>query len=124
MGLVTNITKRLDVPHEQGEWVEIRKLSWRQLEAASDAQTEKAMAKVSGLGAELMASLPKAVAGDRDPVDSYDRGAALAAGIIAWSYDAPVSPDAIGDLDEETAGWLMREIISFTTGDAAERKNG
>jgi len=61
----------------------------------------------------------------QDPAAKYDKGTVLGWGIVKWSYDAEVSKENIDALDEKTADWAFREILSLNeprTED--EQKNG
>lgn len=119
MALVRGQTLRLDIPHEPGEWVEIKKLPWGLLDGAREARTRAVILRAKDMGPELMASLRDA--GKRedvqealaDEVNEYDRGFLFEHAIAAWSYDAPVSD--VADLDEVTADWLAREIVQFNS---------
>ena len=127
MGVLTGYTKRVEIPHEPGQWVEIRQLSKRQKEKAADAKTEVALLKAKAMGPELMASLQNAqpTAIVRDPgLDAYDWVTVLGFGIAAWSYAESVTVENIEALDETTADWAFKTIQAFSgppTED--ERKN-
>ena len=126
MGLVTGVTKQVEIPHEPNEWMVLRKLSWKQLEAASDVKTAAQLEQMKRLGGDLISAMQKA-AGDRQqaPGDAYDRAVVLAGGIVQWSYEPAVSGETIYQLDEETAAWAFREILGLNaprTDD--ERLNG
>lgn len=126
MAIVSNVTRRAEIPHEPGEWVEIRRLSWRQLEKASDLQTNASLARMRALGGDLLGALRSSSSQQQaDPAASYDRAFVLNAGIVRWSYDVPVSPESIDLLDEETAAWVFREILALhKPRTEEEQKNG
>lgn len=119
MALVRGQTLRLDIPHEPGEWVTIKKLPWGLLDGARETRTRAVIERAKVMGPELMASLRDA--GNRedvqqalaDDVDEYDRGFLFDHGIAEWSYDAPITEAS--DLDEVTADWLAREIVRFNS---------
>ena len=117
MALVTHITKRVEIPHEAGEWLELRKLSWVQLERAKDEATSEQMRVLREMGGDLVASL-QAARGAETPAaggTSYSKAALLGMGIGAWSYDAPVTPENIGLLDEPTAAFAFAELVALNT---------
>lgn len=129
--LASTQTKRLDIPHEPGEYIEIRMLSARKREEAHDAKMQSIIRALSG-GADLFKSAmesgpdePKAEKdpSEKDPLTSFDKWMILRAGIVSWSYNAKVRPDTIDDLDEETADWAAREILAFGAQTEEHRKN-
>ena len=114
MALVNNITKRLEIPHESGEWMEIKKLSWAQLEAASDVASMAAMERIGKMGGDVIAAIKGATADqERPPGSEYDKAAVLKSGILRWSYDAKVTTDTINQLDKETADWAFEQILGL-----------
>lgn len=127
MPIVTGITKKVESPHEPGEYAVIRQLSWRQREEASDVQTDKALRRMKNVGPELLREFQRA--GERpdpnaDPANTYDRATVLQSGLVSWSYSEEPKPEEIDGLDEATADWLFREIIAFSGPPAEEeRKN-
>lgn len=113
--LLKDTKQRLDIPHEDGQWIEIRRLAWRELEEARMAQQQRAMTMMRSMGADVLESLRSAEtpagARERRPDQLYDRGTVLHAGITAWSYDEPVTADNVDALDEATADWAFRQIV-------------
>lgn len=117
MAIVSGQTKRLEIPHESGESVVIRQLSWRQREEASDVQTDKALRRMKNVGPELLREFQKAgerPAANADPANTYDRATVLQSGIVSWSYSDKPKSEEIDGLDEVTVDWLFREIIAFS----------
>lgn len=118
MAIVTNTTRRVEIPHEPGEWMELKRLSWRQLELAKDVASSDALKRIKSVGGDMMIALQKygneqKKGKDRDPASQYDRGIVLEAGVAGWSYDAELKKESIDALDEETAEWAFREILSL-----------
>ena len=116
--------------------VTIQKLSGRSLDRAKDArsaaqlgslraasrdllqvmksdQVEAAAEKLAAQRAKEQAD-PKAKAQAR--FEAYDREHVLLAGIVRWSCEAAVhlSPESIGDLDEQAAQQLHEEILTLS----------
>jgi len=118
MGLVRGQVKRLDIPDEPGEWVEIKKLPWGLLEGARQKRTDVVIERTRAWGAEMFEMLRGVQSSDvtaaADPTNEYDRGFLLRHAVQAWSYDAEL-PDAVEELEEETADWLAKEIVSFNS---------
>lgn len=123
--LVGTNTRRVEIPHEPGEWLELRQLTWRQLKAAKAARQMEVLQSVRTLGGDLLRELQQmsqgAAAGD--PLAEYDQATVLIAGIAAWSYAEAVSPEAIDQLDPATADWALRELVGLTP-QGEEAKNG
>lgn len=124
--LITDVAKRVDIPHELGEWMELKRLSWRQLEVAAEVGSDEALKRIKKLGGDMLSALQKfGGQQERDPSTRYDRGTVLQAGIVRWSYDAEVNKKSIDSLDEETAEWAFQEILSLNKPRTEEeRKNG
>lgn len=76
----TRAKKRLDIPHEPGQWIEIQRLAWSELPMGSV----------------------------RTDPSGYMLGL-FAAAVTAWSYSEPVAT-SLEYLDDVTAGWLFVEI--------------
>lgn len=125
MALINDKTRKVDIPHESGEWMEVKKLSWRQLEVARDIMTDNTVAKFRKMGGEMVKAFTNEKARqETDPRTQYDRGFVLEAGISRWSYDAEVNKANIEKLDEETAIWAFEEILNLNNPlTDEERKN-
>ena len=123
--LITKTAKQTDIPHEPGEWLKLRRLSWRELDEAKEAQVGKVMKKISALGADLVTAIQSATTvPHQDQAKAYDRGTVLRAGIIGWSYDADVTPENIDALDPETADWAFDEILALSSPESdGDKKN-
>ena len=128
MALTTNVTDKVELPHEPGEHVMIRMLSWRQLEDARRERSRAAMTAMDGVDTELLkgvlADLPDTKE-ERDEIvtsTEYDRGALLRFGITSWSYDEEVTHDTIDDLDEVTSEFVATAIenLSVKSNDAGK----
>lgn len=123
MAIITNITRRAPVPHEPGEWLDIKRLSWRQLEHADSVQQDKLLPQMKKMGGDLIGALRDVgKKQEQDPVAKYDRGTVLEAGIAGWSYDAQVNKENIDALDEATADWAFREILALNEPRTEEEK--
>jgi hypothetical protein len=106
MALLKPTTKRLNIPHEPGEWIEIRRLS-------------------------SMGNLdPGEMAKGREE-RFLEWGRLYVGAIVAWSYPDPITADVIvgkpngkgyreGGLDTVTASWLLGEINKLANGDVSE----
>ena len=124
MGLISQDTRRVDVPGEPGAWVEIRQLGWRKLEAARKAQDKEQRGIMKDFGAEFVKALSS---GDADKArdtarqmrwdaEAFDRMTLFGAAVSGWSYnDGKSEPTAanFGDLEEATAEWLVGAILDY-----------
>ena len=115
--------------------VTIQKLSARALEKAREARTISQAAPLRAMGGEILRAVrdessldeaSKALKAKRatlegakkERYDAHDRALVLQAGIVRWASSMPdlkrLSPDAIDDLDEESAQKLHEEIIDLS----------
>ena len=116
--LTGDLVERVDIPHEDGEWVSFRYLSWKDLSEAEQVRTQTVMDSARRMGADFYSALSD-VKRDPDsgpkPEDSYDRGWLLRVGIADWSYKEPVSPEAVDRLDNRTAVWAIEQIVRINS---------
>ena len=143
-------TKRLEHPNEAGAWVEIRKVSSAYIGLARETNMRRGQRSIREMGG--LKNLPdvkrcpkcdtaQADGHECNPLDVFakeertanpaavdigalDRKIMLDAAITSWSSDEEVNDESIGDLNEFTAEWLFREIVSFVNEDmtAAAKK--
>jgi len=97
MALCSLTTRKLDVPGEEGQWVEIRPLSTRVMRDVEAGARETAGEDAVAYGYAVADGL-------------------LVAGVVAWSYDAPVNTENVADLDMATAMWLVEQIVPGEAG--------
>ena len=126
MGLVSETSiKKVDVPHEDGEWFEIAPLSWAELETARRLKTDDAIKTAAMFDAETLRGMQTtSEAAPASPSDGLDMASVLEAGIKRWSYSDPVSPENIKRLDEPTAMWAFEQIARRSVVSQDEQKNG
>ena len=104
---------QVDIPHEIGEWMKFRMVSWAELNKARGRKTSESFAMLAQVPAEVLASLPKADDKSAIPTaDEYDQRTLLEAAIAEWSYEADVLAETIGQLDQETADWAFQVILA------------
>ncbi len=117
MGLTKNVTKRLEVPGEDGAWISIRMLSWITLDKAKKIRTGELIETARSLsGVELPTPT---VAAEKDRLVQYDMGTLLKHGIVSWGYGDEVD---IEQLDAPTADWAARAILDYALPGPAESK--
>lgn len=131
MGLVTNITKLVDIPNETESAV-IRKLSHTQLKAAAKVRQSEGVGFMREMGGDLLKALKDADSNKVKEIqeaqaanaDNYDRDSLLKMGVVSWSYKVSL-PDGTDFLDEPTAKFLAEAVFEFSRPDTpAEIKNG
>ena len=115
---------RRDVPHEPGQWIAIRPLSWKQLRTARKERSREVKKELNDLGAHVLAAYAKG--GDQERAakkiirdmkydeDQFDTQVLLSFGIVEWGYEKELNEDSIGKLDERTAAWAKDEILDLT----------
>ena len=114
--LTGNRTRRVDIPDEEGQWVELRELSGRQLRRVKKAKLSETIANAKEMGPEMMQSISEVNREEveeaaRDPLAEYDIDKLLEEGIVDWSYDAEVNTDTIGQLDKKTEEFLAMQLV-------------
>lgn len=127
--LTSRIVKEVPIPHENGEWMRLRMLPGKKLQEARDEQTYKQLMLFRKMGADGVEAIQKASRQDAeaalkaDPLSAYDIDVLLRAGIVAWSYDEKVTPQAIEELDETTRRWAAEELLKMSLPSEADTKN-
>lgn len=111
MGVRTTV--RIELPHEPGEWIDVRKLSARQVRAV----------KAAGVGAVPLGEDDADEAQGMAMMDAYCQEA-----IVAWSYredgePLPVTPENVADLDLETESYLFETALQLQKESAEAKKS-
>ena len=125
--LTSKVKSRIDLPHEPGEWIEARMPSAIILDQARQMHTASAIKLTAGVDRETLALLTASAPTTNGATvqrairDEYDQITLLRACITAWSYPEPVTPDLIGDLDEQTVNVVLAALLPREP--EAERKN-
>lgn len=130
--LVNRLRRRVEVEGEDA-WVEVRPLSWLEWREVREAAEQAALDKVRRIGVDVV----REIAGQRqepapeaqgptatDVLDAVDVALVLERGVVAWSYEEPVTPETVRLLDERTARQVARAIVEWTTGADADPKHG
>lgn len=117
---------RLEVPHEEGEWIDVRQLGWAELDECRNEVTRRFFENLKTIGSDvvreftaLQQSDPAAIEAARaqadSGVDQFDKALLLAKSVTAWSYQPGFSVDLLPQLDERTTDWLYRAIVALYT---------
>ena len=132
--LVSREPVRVDVPHEDGQWFDLLKLSWTQIRKARKAATMDSAETAKAFGAELMKALGSEKNGEDKAMSlikaqqydesMFDTEQLLLDGVVGWSYNGEVTSEALATLDEGTAAWAKQAIIDITKppSEAEEKK--
>lgn len=118
--------RREDIPHEPGQWMELRALTWPELEKAKKIKQSATFADLGEIGPDTLKQL-QGLSTDAvsealtDPLASLDVLTVLTAGVLRWSYGADVTVANIERLDSETAQWAAKQIVQAPN--AEQRKN-
>jgi len=95
-------------------------LGGKKLQEAIDEQTARQLAIFRQMGKDGVEALKGMTSVEADavlaanPLSNYDIDVLLRAGVIAWSYDEKLTPQALGELDEETRTWAATEILKLS----------
>lgn len=124
MGLARFVPpQRVALPHEPGQWVEIKKLNGRQLRKVRKAAQLEAFQTMRDMGAEMLTAVQSidadaaesaARALQRNPLQGYDVDLLLEMSVVGWSYDLPVDADTIADLDDDTIQVIGEAAVAFS----------
>lgn len=113
--LTGKATKRLDLPHEPGAWIDVREPSWPVLTRARNVKQRNAIAELGEWDEDGIRKARATADGETvtasDPANEYDWATLLEAVITGWSYVEQVTPENIGDLDEETARFVVLAVV-------------
>lgn len=139
MALVGSKIIEVPIPHEEGEWIRLKQLSWSDLETAQRALMTQAQ-QVAGqtiatMGRDAFKAVQEAAADmakpdapvePPKPGDGYHGPTLLRLSLVAWSYEAPLDADTIAQLDKRTFDWAVAEAaaLSNPVESEADRKNG
>lgn len=129
MGIVTNTSHRVNIPHEQDEsnggphWVEIRKISGSELDEAAQVKQLAVLRRVG--------SLIKDMQGVKPPEDTeeerlrkntlevrretWDPEVLIKYALISWSYTDTLPDNPATVLDAFTRDWLWETIVEENT---------
>jgi len=129
----SRITKNVDVQDGDGVViVTVQKLSGRSLQKAREQRSAAQLASLRGaskdmlamfrspeldvLAAQVKRQTEDAQARAQARYNEFDREAVLNAGIVRWSCEDRIklSPEAVADLDEDTAQKLHAEILDLS----------
>ena len=118
--MLVGAVTRLNIPHESGEWIEVRQLSGLELDEASDVQVLKITKRLGSIDAATIDALrtgrdgAEAPAAQQDPALSYDAETLLKYAVVGWSYTQYQCDEQTKRLlDAVTLKWLVSEIVNM-----------
>jgi len=103
-------TERRDVPGEEGEWMEFRKLTGGELDQAQEVAMKKAIALVQGVDGAAIEAMRSGAAAAAEEGDSYDADTLVEYGVVAWSYTEPCDAENKRRLEAATRDWAAGVI--------------
>lgn len=123
-------TISVPVPHEADQSFVFRSLGHKLLRKANKQYLNEIAKDIADIDIAKLrdaisdGDLDREVGGDSSGSSdyAYDRDMILEAGIVSWTYGEAVSPEALENLDEETAEWAFRQIVDMSRRKVAERK--
>lgn len=134
--LIRNTVKRIEIPHEPGDWMEFRPLLRGELEEAQLVYQRKYADSLRAVGLDILQALdtPDPTPKDDKPESAekpeptfeqlaarHDPDVVLKYALSAWSYPEELSPVTIAQLDPETVKWAVAEALRPSYRAAAER---
>lgn len=129
--------EQIDIPHEPGEWLELRKPSWIQEQDAREGAARRGRKAAVDFGAAFIRELNKVDPDESEEdaekrietahqrlkvfeydISQFDLGILFEAAITGWSYKrdgqpVPVNAKEIAELDSPTAKWAGLEIVEL-----------
>ena len=123
-----SVSDPIPLPFDEGQWVQVRTLTGREIEAAQESHRATLAQGPARLWAQTFrralrqgtpdAELLRAIA---DPLTGYDRFALVRGGLVAWSYPQPIAKnaapgttDAVEDLVDEAVDFIATEVLRKT----------
>ena len=117
MGLTSQITRRLEVPGEDGAFIEYRMLSWLTIDKAKKVREPELLAHARTF---IGVDIPKPEPGQKqDRLLQFDVYTLLKHGVVGWSYEGEVD---IERLDAATAELAARAILDYALPELSEIK--
>lgn len=126
MSIFTSLVqKTLTVPGDDAYSIVIRRLAPKHLEAARAVTYRQSLKSMRQLydeaGKDVVEQIQKATsdgsaadAVNADPLIAFDAVTLIEAGVVSWTYDAPLTRDSFEDIDADIQHWLATEILKLT----------
>ena len=112
--LIGKATRKIDLPHEPGEWIEVRGLNRTQI---GEAKRLKTLAVLTDYAPYMAQFADREVDPTvKETVDSYDIDYILETAIVGWSY-GEFSKGETDQLDQKTAEYVACILLGLETED-------
>ncbi len=119
MALVTTKNKKTDIPHEDGQWMDLRPLSGIELNAAETVASRTRLEALQAYPEKMIEMMRDEIgkmrtakaSADEALGDKYDIATVLENGILGWSYEGSVN---VGLLDDKTLGWAFETVMAMS----------
>lgn len=113
--LIGTGTRKIDLPHEEGQWIEVKDLTRKVIQESKRLKMLELMEAFAG---KLDAFMGKEIDPDAQiTLESYDIDTVLEFAVVGWSYDTKFSPDLIAQLDQRTAEFTACDLLGIEEGD-------
>ena len=123
MSLMHKVTKRVDLPDEPGQWIEMRMPSLAILERAQRARQREALAMFIEFDLSRVQGLSRPET-ERQDAEDYDWQSLLISCIIAWSYTESLTPENIAELDAATVKLLVATLLPAESKEDQKKGSG
>lgn len=127
MTVATTFSTRYPIPHEDGQWFEMRGIGYIDLKAARDEKRRDGSRELRDMGGDIYGAMIRANSRGKknvvDPVNTHDLLTLLDRAVTGWSYPITLIPRSddgraqkerfatLGTLDEKTVLWAARTIM-------------
>jgi len=112
--LIGTDTRKIDIPHEEGTWIEVRDLPRKVIEEAKRLKMVDTMKSMKDFGDIMqMFTGMQTIKDVKVTVESYDLDYVLVSGIEDWSYPEPCDDEAIARLDQKTAEFVANDLLGI-----------
>lgn len=112
--LIGTSTRKIDLPHEKGQWIEVCDLPRKVIKESKRlnmVESMKSMKDFSDIMQALMGKTPDPNV--KETVESYDLDHILEYAVKGWSYDAKVDKTSIALLDQKTAEYVANDLLGI-----------
>ncbi len=112
--LIGTKTRKIELPHEPGAWIEVKDLTWKQIAEAKRLNMLEMMKSMKDFGDILEVVMGKKPDPNvKETIESYDIGYVLKRAIKGWSYPEKFTEALIDQLDPKTVEFLANELLGI-----------